>query len=84
MTRPVARPPQLRNLDSVGPDGASAFAGLTPACLRGETIQDILVSFARRGSEAEFSTPDPAGLVARLPLRDPTKLSDAHNLRPDA
>jgi hypothetical protein len=53
---------------------------VAPAFVRGETIDTDLVSFGGRGGDAEFSAPDPATLLGRLPLRDPTALRDVHDL----
>jgi hypothetical protein len=47
-----------------------------PAVIRGEVIADGLTAFATRGGDQEFHVPDPAGLVARLPLPDPGSLRE--------
>jgi Acyl-CoA reductase (LuxC) len=56
---------------------------VVPAIVRGEIIERDLVSFAGRGEEVEFSGPDPAGLLDRIPLRDPTALEDLQALSID-
>jgi hypothetical protein len=53
---------------------------VAPAFIRGETISGDLVTFGGRGGTAEFSAPNPAMLLGRLPLRDPRGLGDVQEL----
>jgi hypothetical protein len=53
---------------------------LAPAFIRGSTVATELVTFAGRGGESGFRSPDPRSLVAQLPLRDPRLLADVHEL----
>jgi hypothetical protein len=60
------------------------MAGIVaPAVIRGEVIDDNLVSFGGRGGEMEFLSPDPATLADRLPLRDPSEMRKLYTLTID-
>ncbi|MFY9329451.1 MAG: acyl-CoA reductase [Georgfuchsia sp.] len=48
--------------------------------IRGEYIDDNLVSFGGRSEGIEFFSPDPHKYVDRLPLGNPVKLSDLYQL----
>lgn len=54
---------------------------IAPALIRGATIATDLVEFGGRSGEASFRAPNPATLLSRLPLRDPSKLRDLYTLR---
>jgi Acyl-CoA reductase (LuxC) len=54
-----------------------------PAFIRGALIAEDLVSFGGRGGTASFRAPDPQRLIAALPLRDPSRLTDLHQLSLD-
>ena len=58
----------------------SAANTVVPAIVRGTAVTDDLVEFGGRGSGGGFHSPDPNGLVSRLPLRDPGALRDVHDL----
>jgi hypothetical protein len=51
-----------------------------PAFVRGKLITESLVSFGGRGGTASFQAPEPQGLLAALPLRDPSELRDIQAL----
>jgi hypothetical protein len=51
-----------------------------PMVVRGELIEQNPVTFTGRGDELQFSGPDPAGALDRLPLRDPMALADLQAL----
>lgn len=51
-----------------------------PAFIRGRTVATDLVSFADRNDGGGFRSPDPRGLLALLPLGDPRRLADVHEL----
>src|SRR5256885_1672774 len=51
-----------------------------PAFIRGELIEQDLVSFGGRGSAAAFCAPEPRRIVAALPLRDPGRMLDIQTL----
>jgi hypothetical protein len=51
-----------------------------PALIRGELIEQDLVSFGGRGGTAAFCAPEPRRIVAALPLRDPGRLRDVQTL----
>ena len=53
---------------------------VTPAVVRGDLITDDLVGFGGRGGGLRFCAPDPTSLVGVLPLRDPSRLLDLHQL----
>src|SRR4051794_18229250 len=53
---------------------------IAPAFVRGELISGQLVAFGGRNGTAEFRAPDPRGLLAALPLRDPAGLRDLQQL----
>jgi acyl-CoA reductase LuxC len=53
---------------------------VTPAVVRGELITGDLVEFGGRGGGLRFRAPDPTSLLPILPLRDPGRLSDLHQL----
>ncbi|MEV0599707.1 cytochrome P450 [Streptomyces sp. NPDC050315] len=61
--------------------GRSAVTALTvPAYLRGETVGDHLITFSGRGQDAGFRAPDPATVLDRLPLGDPSRMRDLYEL----
>ena len=51
--------------------------------IRGEYIDDNLVSFGGRDEGVEFFSPDPHLYVERLPLGNPVRLADLYELRFD-
>src|SRR3954447_10007424 len=56
---------------------------LVPTIVRGEIVEGDLVRFAGRGDALTFCGPDPATVLDRLPLRDPTALADLQALSLD-
>jgi hypothetical protein len=55
-------------------------APTAPAIVRGATVTRELVSFAGRGDDPGFRTPDPGSLLRELPLREPRLLADVQAL----
>jgi hypothetical protein len=53
---------------------------VVPSVIRGEIITDDLIPFAGRDGIGGFSASDPQALVPRLPLRDPSRLTDLQQL----
>jgi Acyl-CoA reductase (LuxC) len=51
-----------------------------PLFLRGEVVNDDLVSFGTRSGSAQFHSPDMRKYTARLPLRSPAEMADLHQL----
>ena len=56
---------------------------VAPAVIRGQVITDNLVPFGGRGGDMEFLSPDPASLIDRLPLRDPSEMRRLYTLTID-
>ena len=56
---------------------------VAPAVIRGEIVGADLVSFGGRGGEMEFSSPDPATIIDRLPLRNPAEMRKLYTLTID-
>jgi Acyl-CoA reductase (LuxC) len=53
---------------------------VVPAVLRGEIVTTDLIRVDGRSAGASFSVPDPSTLLARLPLTDPSRLGELHDL----
>ena len=51
-----------------------------PAFVRGELITEDLVRFGGRGAVETFQTPNPQKLLGALPLFDPSRLRDLHEI----
>ncbi|MEZ0366021.1 acyl-CoA reductase [Mycobacterium sp. pUA109] len=58
---------------------ANETSVVVPALIRGQLIETDLVEFGGRQGGG-FSTPNPAAVADRLPLRDPGALADVHAL----
>jgi hypothetical protein len=54
-----------------------------PAFIRGALVEGDLTSFPGRGVQASFQAPDPMSLLDRLPLADPLRMRDLHDLLGD-
>lgn len=52
-----------------------------PAFIRGSLVTGDLTTFDGQGGRSAFRAPDPIGLVERLPLGDPLRMRDLHELR---
>jgi hypothetical protein len=52
-------------------------AYIVPLFLRGEVVEDDLVTFATRGGDT-FEAPDPVNFVDRLPLASPREMGDLY------
>jgi hypothetical protein len=70
----TATQPQLTENDS------DASVPLVPAIIRGEIVQDNLITFHGRGDALTFLTPDPHRYVNRFALSSPTMLRDLYAL----
>ncbi|MFF3605772.1 acyl-CoA reductase [Streptomyces sp. NPDC002463] len=62
------------------PPDTAAGSLTVPAYVRGTTVTDRLVPFGGRPGRPAFHAPDPAALLPRLPLRDPSALRELHGL----
>jgi hypothetical protein len=61
----------------------NAELDVAPAIIRGKVIQSDLLRFGGRNGDLEFMAPDPATIVARLPLGNPNLLTDLYSLTVD-
>ena len=53
---------------------------IAPAIIRGQIVEDDLISFGGRNGDVEFLSPDPMKLIGRLPLRNPADMRDLYQL----
>ena len=54
-----------------------------PAIIRGELVDTDLIEFGGRNGDLRFLAPDPSSLLRRLPMGNPQKLTDMHDLSVD-
>ena len=56
---------------------------IAPAIIRGQVIETDLVRFGGRNGDLEFMAPDPMSILSRLPLGNPSRLTDVYKLSVD-
>ena len=56
---------------------------IAPAVIRGQVIETDLVRFGGRNGDLEFLAPDPMSILGRLPLGNPSRLTDVYALSVD-
>ena len=62
---------------------ASEELEIAPAVIRGQVIETDLVRFGGRNGDLEFLAPDPMSILGRLPLGNPSRLTDVYALSVD-